>query len=458
MLFRAFLAIFLTVFGFAQPVVAQADGARPTVGGGWGVTVRTGKAAKPKSSIPRAATGAAVGVAAGAAAAAKVASVALAEQSGPVIASNVVLSGDNTRTSLVVDLTAETAFTTFRMANPNRVIVDLDNVEFRLKEGTGGKGRGLIASYRYGLFAAGKARIVIDTTGPIRIDAARIRQVDGQQAVHLELDLIPTTATEMAAAGLANAAQVVAVKPPEPAAADRPAAEKAKPIIVIDPGHGGIDPGAQGAHGYEKDLVLAVSREIRRSLVAAKRYEVVMTRQNDVFVSLDQRVRLSKQLQADLFLSVHADSLAQRELAQAIRGATIYTLADKATDDRARLLAEKENAADVLAGLDVSNGPNDDQVRHILYDLVRRESANFSNDFRSVLVNRLKSKLTLSRDPMRSGPFKVLRQPGSPAVLIELGYMSNAADEKQMAEPAWQRQIGDAVARAVDDYFAKRPQ
>ena len=374
-----------------------------------------------------------------------------------MIASTAELSGDSTRTRLVVDLTAETAFTTFRMANPNRVIVDLDNVEFRLKEGTGRQGRGLIASYRYGLFAAGKARIVIDTIGPIRIDATRIRQIEGQQAVHFELDLVPTTAAEMAASELAAAAQVVAVKAPEPMAAARPATEKSIPIIVIDPGHGGIDPGAQGAHGYEKDVVLAVSREIRRSLVATKRYEVVMTRQNDVFVSLDNRVRLSKQLQADLFVSVHADSLAQRELAQAIRGATIYTLADKATDDRARLLAEKENAVDLLAGLDVSSGPNDDQVRHILFDLVRRESANFSNDFRGALVNRLKPKLTLAKEPMRSGPFKVLRQPGSPAVLIELGYMSNAADEKQMSEPAWQRQIGDAVARAVDDYFAKRP-
>lgn len=451
MLFRAVLATIAITTLCVQPLLAQTEPARVTAGEGWGATVSPGKAAKPKAAKKRAAARLPTG------GAATVASAMPADPYGLVIASSAEFSGDGARTRFVVGLSATVPFTTFRMSNPNRVIVDLDNVEFRLPEGAGRHGGGLIKSYRYGLFAAGQARIVIDTSAPVRIDAARMRPATGGQGARLEIELAPTTATELAASELAAAAQAVSEKPPEAVPAARLTTEKNKPIIVIDPGHGGIDPGAEGAHGYEKDVVLAVSREIRRSLAATKRYEVVMTRQTDVFVSLDQRVRLSKTLQADLFLSVHADSLAQRELAQNIRGATIYTLADKATDDGARLLAEKENAADVLAGLDVSSGPNDDQVRHILFDLVRRESANFSNDFRSVLVKRLRPKLTLAKDPVRSGPFKVLRQPGSPAVLIELGYMSNAADEKQMAEPAWQRQIGDAVARAVDDFFAKRP-
>lgn len=181
-----------------------------------------------------------------------------------------------------------------------------------------------------------------------------------------------------------------------------------------------------------------------------------MTRSSDVFISLDQRVKLSRKHQADLFVSVHADSLAQRELAQNIRGATVYTLADKATDDRAHALAEKENASDLLAGIEAGSSVADDQVRTILYDLLRRETANLATDFRGLLIGQLRPRLALAKDPMRSAPFKVLRQPGSPAVLIELGYMSNAEDERQMSLPAWQRSIGEAVAKSVETYFRRR--
>ena len=337
------------------------------------------------------------------------------------------------------------------------MIIDLDHVQFHLPTSAGQQGRGLVSSYRYGLFAPGKARVVIDTTGPVRMASAKLQAVPVSPLVRLEVDLVPASATELAAAELASAAETIEAKPPDILPA-RPEKARTKPLIVIDPGHGGIDPGAQGSQGYEKDVVLAVSREIRRALAASRRYEVVMTRTTDVFVSLDQRVRVSRQNQADLFVSVHADSLAQKELAQNIRGATVYTLSEKATDDRSRRLAEKENAADILAGLNVKSGPNDDQVRHILFDLVRRESANFANDFRGLLLQQLRPKLTLAKDPTRSAPFKVLRQPGSPAVLIELGYMSNAEDEKLLGTPAWQRGVGEAVARSIDDYFARRPQ
>ncbi len=437
----------------SAPALATAQATSPettkAAAGDWGTTVR------PKTQHSRARG-------AGPQAKAPAVSIATAttNPSGP-IATNAMLSGDDTRTRLALDLTAGTPFSVFRMTSPYRVIIDLDDLEFRLPAGIGADGRGLVTSYRYGLFAPGKARIVIDTNGPVRVQTARIGPAvgvgPGLTPVRFEIVLVPTSATELAAAELASAAQSFDAKPSEPPAS-QPEKALSKPLIVVDPGHGGIDPGAEGAHGYEKDVVLAVSREIRRALIASRRYEVVMTRSSDVFIALDQRVKISRQNQADLFVSVHADSLAQKDLAQNIRGATVYTLAEKATDDRSRRLAEKENAADVLAGLNVSNAAADDQVRHILFDLVRRESANFSNDYRGLLVKQLRPKLALAKEPTRSAPFKVLRQAGTPAVLLELGYMSNAEDEKLLGTPAWQRSIGEAVARSIDDFFARHPQ
>lgn len=372
------------------------------------------------------------------------------------IASSVTVTGDGDRTRLVLDLTAPAAFTIFRLTNPYRVVIDLDDVGFRLPPGSGQSGRGLVKAFRYGLFAPGKARIVIDTEGPARIEAASL--TPGTGPVQLELSLAPTTSTELAAAEIAAAAHAIDERQPETAQPPPPAAPaaRARPVIIVDPGHGGIDPGAQGARAFEKDVVLAVALEIQRALLASRRFEVVMTRSTDVFMSLDQRVKLSRKHQADLFVSVHADSLAQRELAQNIRGATVYTLADKATDDRAHALAEKENASDLLAGIEAGNSVADDQVRNILYDLLRRETANLATDFRGVLIGQLRPRLALAKDPMRSAPFKVLRQPGSPAVLIELGYMSNAEDEQQMSLPAWQRSVGEAVAKSVETYFRRK--
>lgn len=374
---------------------------------------------------------------------------------GPV-ATAATLTGDANATRITFDLTAPVAFTIFRLTNPYRVILDLDELSFRLPAGTGRQGQGLVSAFRYGLFAPGKARIVLDTVGPTRIEQARIVPPSDGVPARLEVQLVPTSDAEVAAAELVSAAQSIELKagddPPPVAHKDR-----TRPLVVIDPGHGGIDPGAQGTRWLEKDIVLAVALEVRRSLLALRRCDVVMTRSSDTFVSLDQRLDISRRHQPDLFISIHADSLAQRELAQAIRGATIYTLSERASDARTLQLAEKENAADLLAGLDPAVAAADDQVRNILFDLVRRETTTLASDFRTHLVRELRHRLALAKDPARSGPFKVLRQLGSPAVLIELGYISNAEDERQMSSQAWQRGVGEAVARAVDGYLQRRP-
>jgi N-acetylmuramoyl-L-alanine amidase len=367
----------------------------------------------------------------------------------------VALAGDHGRTRIAFDLARPVAASARSLARPFRVIVDLAEAEFRLPAGSGQAGGGLIAGYRFGLIEAGKSRIVLDTTGPARAERVDVVPVAGAGHWRLEIDLVPDTEAALAARELAEAAAV------RPAPAEAPitplggAPGARKPVIVVDPGHGGIDPGAEGATRLEKQIVLDVAREVQRALLATRRYEVVMTRTSDVFVALDERLRISRRHQADLFLSLHADSLASREHARSVRGATVYTLSEEASDEVARRVAEKENAVDLLAGHSVI-GVGDDDVRAILIDLMRRESAIFSAEFRQALIKELRPRIAVAREPSRSGPFKVLRQPGSPAVLIELGYMSNAEDERLMGSREWQAGVSRAITAAVDDHFRRR--
>lgn len=364
------------------------------------------------------------------------------------------ISGDRTRTTIRFDLGGPTAVHARSLAKPARVIIDLPESEFRLPPASGRSGQGLITGFRFGLIEAGKSRIVLDTGEPARVARAEIVLGEAGGAFRLEIELVPTTERELAAIELAEAALTFKPAVPEQQAPSRPGLPE-RPVIIVDAGHGGIDTGASGSRVAEKDLVLAVAQQVERALRSTARYEVVMTRTRDVFVSLGERVAISRRHNADLFISIHADSMPDREGAKAVRGATVYTLAEQASDDLTRRVAESENAVDLLAGFSVSLA-GDDQVRDILLDLMRRETHTFSSDFRQLLVGALGSSVLLSRDPNRSGPFKVLRQPGSPAVLVELGYISNAEDERIMQQPAWQAKVAAAVVRAVNEHFRQR--
>lgn len=343
----------------------------------------------------------------------------------------------------------------FTLGSPYRVIVDIPDINFKLPANAGKGAVGLVGAFRYGLFAERKARVVIDTTGPVKITKAYMERV-GKRSVKLNIVLTATDAQSFGdgtGARRSHESSSAGVAPPVEA---KPKKAHEKPVIVIDPGHGGIDPGAMGANDMpEKAIVLEVGKKIEQALLATGRYTVEMTRTNDVFVSLDKRVALSEERNADLFLSLHADAI-QESLAEKVRGATIYTLSEQATDEQARLMAEKENASDLLAGLEAGEYKASDQVRNILIDLLKRETANFSADLSNLLAQRMGKVIAMSRIPQRSAAFKVLKQSHAPSVLIELGYMSNSEDQKQMATAAWQRQVAAAITTAVDNYFNKR--
>jgi N-acetylmuramoyl-L-alanine amidase len=255
----------------------------------------------------------------------------------------------------------------------------------------------------------------------------------------------PTPAPHVAAVPVAPAV----APPPAPRIAPR----QARRVVVLDPGHGGVDPGAVGASGiYEKDVTLAIAREVRRQLEASGRYKVAMTRDDDVFVRLRDRIAKARAAGAELFVSIHADAMRNRET----RGASIYTLSETASDDEAAALAARENRSDIIAGVDLSHENKD--VMNILIDLAQRETMNHSATLAGLLVEELGRDVQLIPvKPHRFAGFAVLRAPDVPAALIELGYLSNKSDEQLLTRPHHRTKVAAALVRAVDRYFEKRP-
>jgi N-acetylmuramoyl-L-alanine amidase len=297
----------------------------------------------------------------------------------------------------------------------------------------------------------GGSRLVIDTTGPVRVDKAfALEATDGQPA-RLVLDLVSIDRASF----LRHLALETQRRPPEARKPDQPkAGNDGRPLIVIDPGHGGPDNGAIAENGeMEKAIVLEFAQALSDRLEKTGKYRVMMTRTDDRFVALGERVRLARGQGAALFVSIHADALAARN-ENDVRGATVYTVSDTASDVEAARLAEAENKADAIAGVDLSSEP--EEVADILIDLTQRETKNFSHHFARSVVGELKNSAKLHKHPLKSAGFKVLKAPDVPSVLIELGYMSNKDDLKLMTSETWRGKTTTALTQAVNTFFATR--
>ena len=374
-----------------------------------------------------------------------------------IVAQTSRLAGDEKRTRFVVDIDRNPAFVVFALADPYRIVIDLPETEFRFADDQGRTGRGLVSAYRYGLIGPGKSRIVLDAEGPVEVDKAYVVDALDDQPARLVVDLISTTRADfMATLALRPTRKTQDATPPPDLGtheAVRPgaASEGREIVVVIDPGHGGIDPGARSRNGtLEKDVVLAFSKKLADVLGTSGRYTVHMTRDHDEFIPLGERVAFARDRKASLLISVHADSVSTGS----VSGATVYTLSERASDAVAAALAEKENRSDAIAGVDLSE--ETDAVADILIDLVQRETKNYAVFFARTLVGELKRQTGVVKNPHRSAGFKVLKAHDVPSVLLELGYLTNPDDEKDLLDAEWQEKVAQSVASAVSDYFGER--
>ena len=375
------------------------------------------------------------------------------------------VGGDSHQTRMVIELDRPTKGTLLSGAAPSQK-VDLALAKLDVPGDMQGEGAGLIKAWRVDE-AAGAAQVRLDLTA-----AAVVRRRfllppgDGVNVYRYVIDVTDQPADAGSSAASPNPAHIAAIQPGAPApqqelhaaAGSRRARQIAqlakveapvapltptRKVIVIDAGHGGHDPGAAGAHDHEKDLTLAAAKALRDRLEREGRYHVVLTRDSDVYVGLEDRVRIARRANADLFISLHADSGTTADL----KGATVYTLSEQGTARAASQVFEKANWISMaLPGAD-------QQVNRILLDLTQRETRNRSSEFAETLLERIADKAPLLRRSHRDAGFMVLLAPDVPAVLLEMGFITNPADERRLADAGDRRRLMDGVAQAIDTYF-----
>ena len=368
----------------------------------------------------------------------------------PVV-SDVRIGVHESYTRFVIDLSETVSWRVFTLGDPYRLVIDLPELVWNLPSELPPAKKGLIGALRYGLFAPGQSRVVLDLAGPARIDRVELLPpTAGVWRLFVDLSQVSEAAfadpgaVRMVESGvpLPQVEGLVGIQPvPVPAGDDRP-------LVVIDAGHGGIDPGATGISGIqEKELVLDYALSLKEVMEESGRYRVLLTREEDLFIPLNDRYDIAQRAEADLFISFHANSHPEGK----VRGASVFTLSEKGADSDAEAaqLAAKENAADALAGVEDA-----DDVALILGDLMRRETMNLSKNFANRLVQEIGRETKLLRNTHRFANFTVLRSPTVPSVLVEVGYLSNTEEEKLMRTKKHREALADAVLRAIDSYFS----
>ncbi len=365
----------------------------------------------------------------------------------PLLAFAARVAGDDARTRVVVEFDRKPEFSIHYVANPVRVVVDLPETAFGLKAESL-EARGLFEAIRYGGMGAGSSRLVFTSKGPVAVSHAEVIEEEGGKSYRLVIDAEKVDQTRFDA--LLGEQQwtgsIVAAKTDRPSVT--PAQKSGAFVIAIDAGHGGIDTGAigSGTKTEEKHVTLAFAQELVTTLNRESGIEAFLTRDKDVFLSLPQRVQIARNKGANLFISIHADTLKQKD----IRGATVYTISDKASDHLAADLAQRENLSDEIAGVPLQSEPA--EVADILIDLTRRETQAFSVNMARTVVSSFEGQINLINNPHRHAGFRVLQAPDVPSILLELGFMSNKDDEKLLLDPEWRKKVSGLLAVAVRRY------
>jgi len=356
------------------------------------------------------------------------------------------------RARLVIDLADKTEFALVSLSGPDRLAIDVRAATFTVPEPVVEVTEaGVISQYEVQQAGPDRVRTILTLSAPAQVQQAYVLAPFEDQPARLIVDIIAATPEEFAANVAKDA--VASVTPAPAVDSSTPAGGSelpiaTRPLVVIDPGHGGIDSGAEAPGGIkEKDIVLAFALKLQQLLVDAGRFDVALTREDDTYLRLEERVALARANKADIFISIHADSFQQPE----IRGASVYTRDENATDVLDKVLADKENRTDVIAGFAMPQMAP--EVVDILLDLMRREMRHQSYTLAQSIVSQLETSVELRRFPVRQADFFVLQAPDVPSVLVELGFLSNTDDMANLLQGEWQGRTAEALARGISSYF-----
>ena len=371
-------------------------------------------------------------------------------QAVSVIATDIVEGNGYERVIIVTS--QKVKYSHFVLDNPERLVIDLPMASVKPKNPMPPTYKGkLIKNIRFGRFNEITTRVVVDLARKVGAQSVSFdRTRSGNYSLILELRPTSRAATgeESSASKDIDTRKIVDTLSESPYT---PAPKPQLPMIAIDAGHGGVDPGATGSRGQlEKHVTLAYAKALKKALVKSGRYRVVLTRENDKFILLRDRVKKAREAGADMFISLHADS-APEDYA---RGLSVYTLSETASDKEAEMLAAKENKVDILSGIDLSHESED--VAGILIDLAQRETKNKSSHLAQSLISRLKPHVKLLQNTHRFAGFAVLKAPDVPSVLIELGFLTNKEDQKLLRSDSHKEKVVKGLVAGIDHYFKTR--